>query len=92
MTEDEILTSKEIYSERAGIVEHSGLMTREQAEAQGKLESEQFRMACEVRTVLAMPFSERKTYLFMVGERRGKEAKEALSIGVRDEWMRRKAK
>ena len=45
----------EIFEERAGICEFSGLMTREQSEAMGMLESEKYRQACEVRTVLAMP-------------------------------------
>jgi len=33
----------EIFQERAGICEYSGLLTREKAEAQGLLESEKFK-------------------------------------------------
>ena len=92
MTEDEAITAKEIESERSAICEIDGLLTREQAEAQGLLESDRYKASCEVRAVLAMPFSERKPYLTMVGEKRGLPARDALAKAVNDEWLRRKAK
>jgi hypothetical protein len=85
-------TADEIYNERAGICEFDGLLTREQAEAQGLLESDRYKAACEVRHVLAMPFSERKPYLTMVGEKRGLVARDVLAKAVNDEWLRRKTK
>ena len=91
MTEDETIAT-EIMEERAGICEYSGLMTREQAEAQGKLSSDAYKAACEVRAVLAMPFTERRLYLDMVGEKRGLVARSALALAVNNEWIRRKAK
>lgn len=87
---DEI--AAEIYNERAAICEYSGLLTREQAEAQGLLESEAWRHATEVSTVLAMPFSERRPYLAMVEKQRGLVARQELAKSVNSEWLRRKAK
>jgi hypothetical protein len=82
----------EVFEERSAIAEHDGLLTREQAEAQGKLEADEYRMACEVRTVLAMPFSERKPYLSKVDQQRGRSARDVLAKAINDEWVRRKAK
>ena len=48
----------EIREERAAICEFDGLLTREQAEKQGLLESEQYRVACEVRKAMEMPLNE----------------------------------
>ena len=92
MTEDETIAAKEIESERSAICEIDGLLTREQAEFQGLLESEQYKTACEVRAVLAMPFSERKPYLQRVQLVRGLVARDVLAKAVNDEWLRRKTK
>jgi hypothetical protein len=82
----------EVFEERSAICEHDGLLTREQAEAQGKLEADEYRMACEVRTVLAMPFVERNPYLQKVQLVRGLAARDVLAKAINDEWIRRKAK
>lgn len=91
MSETETIAA-EIHAERAAICEHDGLLTREQAEARGKLESDEYRMACEVRTVLAMPFAERKPYLQQVWLVRGMAARDVLARAVNLEWLRRKVK
>ena len=85
---DEIAT--EVFEERAAICEFSGLMTREQAEAMGKLASDDYRAACEVRAVLEMPTKSRKPYLDLVEVKRGLEAANVLRNAVRDEWTKRK--
>lgn len=82
---------KEISEERAGICEFDGLLTREQAEKQGLLESERWRVACEVRKVLEMPLDERREYLSRVDQARGKSAGQELMAQVQAEWLRRKA-
>ena len=86
---EEIAT--EIFEERAAICEFSGLMTREQAEAMAMLESEKYRQACEVRTVLAMPLDERRPFLSAVERKRGKAHADQLRGLVQAEWLRRKS-
>ena len=81
----------EIREERAAICEFDGLLTREQAEKQGLLESEQYRVACEVRKVLEMPLNERREYLAKVDHARGKSSGQELRAQVQAEWLRRKA-
>lgn len=84
------LICKEIAEERAGICEFDGLLTREEAEAQGALESEAYRQACEVRTVLDMPMAKRSGYLDRVAYLRGDKAANELRNLVRTEWLRRR--
>lgn len=91
MTETEVI-AEEIRIERAAICEFDGLLTREQAEAQGLLESEQYRSACEVRAILVMPFEKRRPFLFDVEKSRGKAHADKLREIVQAEWLRRKAK
>lgn len=86
------LIAEEIREERAAICEYDGLMTREQAEAQGELESEAYRQACEVRYVLGLSLIERQEYLDRVEKVRGVRAGGELRAAVRKEWLRRKAK
>lgn len=81
----------EIFEERAAICEFDGLLTRQQAEAMGLLESEQYRQACEVRTVLAMPTFDRRSFLSAVEVKRGKAHADQLRELVTAEWLRRKA-
>ena len=81
----------EIKEERAAICEFDGLMTHEQAEAQGVLESEAYRQACEVRHVLGLALIERQEYLDRVEKVRGARAGGELREAVRKEWMRRKS-
>ena len=81
----------EIFEERSAICEHDGLLTREAAEAQGKLESEAYRAACEVRYVLAMPLAERRDYLELVAQKRGDNAADTLKGEIQREWLRRKS-
>lgn len=90
MIETETIAA-EIESERAGICEYSGLLTREQAETQGKLESEEYRFSCEIRAVLVMPFEKRKPFLFDVEKSRGKAHADKLRSAVQAEWIRRKS-
>lgn len=84
-------TAKEIAEERSGICEFDGLLTREDAEKRGLLESEQWRTACEVRHVLKMPLAERRDFLTDVEKKRGPKAAEELRYLVQAEWLRRKA-
>lgn len=88
---DLFTTAAEIAEERAGICEFDGLLTREEAERQGKLESEQWRQACEVRKALSMPLLERQEFLVDVEKKRGKKAADELRSFVQAEWFRRKA-
>ena len=80
----------EIKEERAAACEFDGLMTREQAEAQGELESEAYRQACEVRHVLGLSLSERQEYLNRVEKVRGVSAGGELREAVRAEWIIRR--
>lgn len=82
----------EIYEERAAIREYDGLMTREEAERLGKLDAEEYRDSCEVRTALAMPLVDRRLYLDDVEKKRGKFAAAKLRDAVLKEWLRRKAR
>ncbi|GEM_PF-6843324 len=45
--------------------------------------TEKHRHECEARHVLAMPFSERKPFLELVGKRRGEVAKRSLELEIR---------
>jgi hypothetical protein len=86
-------TANEIYHERAAIVEHDGLLTREQAEAQGLLESEQYREASEARDVVTRFYPsvpQLEAHFALVLIKRGKEATEKLKANCRVEWKRRK--
>lgn len=81
----------EIEEERAAICEFDGLMSREEAEKQGKLAAEEWRFACEVRSVLAMKgVAWRREYLNLVESRRGKGPADALRDAVRREWDRQR--
>lgn len=81
---------KEIAEERAGICEFSGLLTREQAEAQGRLESEAYRHSCEVRHVIGLDLNQRRDYLDRVEKVRGLASGSKLREDVRTEWMKRR--
>ena len=84
------LVCAEIQEERAGICEFDGLMTRKDAERMGMLESDAYRMACEVRTVLGWSLTKRRDYLDMAEKIRGAHAVGELREAVRLEWLRRK--
>lgn len=81
----------ELAEERAGIREHDGLTAREEAEHLGKLDAEEWRHACEVRHVLSLPTAaDRRRYLDLVDDRRGKAAGQRLRDDVSREWLRRR--
>lgn len=82
---------KEIAEERAGICEFDGLLTREQAEAQGLLESEAYRNSCEVRHVIGLDLNQRRDYLDRVEKVRGLVPGSKLREAVRTEWIKRRA-
>lgn len=52
--------------------------------------SEEYRMACEARHVLAMPIPARREYLQGVDEKRGTAAGKALREAVKAEWEKRR--
>ena len=81
----------EIFEERAAICEYDGLLTREEAEKQGKLESEQYRHACEVRDILSRPLMDRRALLADIEQKRGMEAAERLRSDMARLWAERKA-
>ena len=81
---------KEIFEERAGIAEYEGLLTRDDAEKLGLLESERWRRDCEIRHVMNLPFAERRPFLNSVEKVRGKEAADKLRSDVQAEWFRKK--
>lgn len=82
----------EIFEERSAICEFDGLLTREEAEKQGLLESERWRKDCEIRYVMNLPFAERRPYLNSVEKVRGKESADKLRNDVMVEWLRAKSK
>jgi hypothetical protein len=82
---------QEVLDERSAICEFDGLLTREEAERQGLLESERYLADCEVRHVLRLDFSKRKAYLDLVEVKRGLKPANELRDTVRKEWLRRKA-
>ena len=84
-------TLTEISEERAGICEFDGLMTREEAEKQGMLESERYRHSCEIRDLLARPLEDRREMLKKIERTRGKEATDKIRADLTAEWARRKA-
>lgn len=91
MTDDLFAAASEMAEERAGILEFDALMTREDAERLGKLASEEWRHACEVRTVVAMPSAgQRREYLELVEKRRGKASGDRLRDAVSREWLARR--
>lgn len=91
MTDDLFAATEEMAEERAAIREFDGLMTRADAERLGKLESEEWRHACEVRHVVAMSsVSDRREYLDLVEKRRGKVSGEKLRDAVSREWLARR--
>lgn len=81
----------EVFEERAAICEFDGLLTREEAEKQGMLESEQYRHACEVRDILGRPLMERRELLADIEKKRGKVAADRLRDDMAKLWAERKA-
>lgn len=81
----------EIYEERAAICEFDGLLTREEAEKQGLLESEQYRHSCEVRDILSRPLMARRALLADIETRRGKDVADRLRSDMAKLWAERKA-
>ena len=49
--------------------------------------SEEWRHACEVRAVLAMPVGQRRSFLDIVGKRRGTDAQFKLKADVYSAWI-----
>lgn len=91
MTADLFAAAVEMSEERAVIREFAGLMTREEAERLGKLDTEEWRHACEVRHVLSMPtLMDRRDYLDLAEKHRGKVAGQKLRDAVSAEWLRRR--
>lgn len=66
------------------------LMTRDEAAANGALASEDWRHACEVRTVLEMPIVDRREHFERVEKMRGMGAANRLRDDVCAEWERRR--
>lgn len=92
MTPDQEITANEIFLERSGIAEYDGLLTRDEAERLGLLESERYRQDCEVRYVFTLPFEERRGYLEKVEKARGKKHTDILKELIQKEWFRRRKK
>ena len=84
------IACNERFEERAGIVEYCGLLTREEAEKQGKLESEDYRRSCELRTIHNMDVPQRRDYFSKVQKARGKESAECLREAFRAYWISQK--
>lgn len=82
----------EDQEERAAIRQFDGLMTRAEAERLTMLDSEEYRFACEVRTVLRLTLPERRQYLELVEKKRGKGACDRLKTAITQEWTRMKAR
>lgn len=84
-------SAAEMAEERAGILEFEALLTREEAEKRGLLESEEWRHACEVRRVSNMPsLSARREYLASVESQRGKKSADKLRSDIQREWLARR--
>ena len=84
-------SAAEMAEERAGILEFEALLTREEAEKRGLLESESWRHACEVRHVANMPsLSARREYLSSVESQRGKKSADKLRSDIQREWLARR--
>lgn len=82
-------SADEIYSERAAICEFDGLITREQAEAQGMLESQRYRESCEARDVVQTYYPDSvklQLYLAKVLTQRGEKATNKLRADCRLAW------
>jgi hypothetical protein len=93
MLRDDNQIADEIFEERAAILEYDALMTREDAERLAMLESEQYREACEVRSVLKMPSKlARRDYLQRVRDARGDESADRLERLVIAEYERKKSR
>ena len=90
MMNDTDLAAREVFEERAAICEHDGLLTRDEAEKQGLLESARYMHDCLVRTVLRMPFEDRRPFLDSVEKKQGKAAADKLRADVIAEFERRK--
>ena len=90
ITDDEEIAAREIYNERAGICEYSGLMTREEAEKQGLLESQRWRRLCELKAIYNMPLDKRREYFVMVKKERGDQAMQKLKSEFGAYWFDRK--
>lgn len=82
----------EVFEERAAIAEYDGLLTREEAEKQALLESEQYRHACEVRDAVKrfFPRTDRiAEHLKLIAVKRGQEAADRLRQDVWTMWQKR---
>lgn len=90
---NDLFDVSEMYEERAAIREFDGLMTREEAERLGKLDSEAWRHACEIRWILKLPsLDERRAFFAKVESARGKAAADKLKADFQREWIARKGK
>lgn len=86
LTDDDAIATKEIYNERAGICEYSGMMTREDAEKQGMLEAQQWKLLCELKEIYHMPIDKRLEYFELVKKARGNKALEKLKAAFVGYW------
>jgi hypothetical protein len=82
-----VLAAEEVFQERSAICEYDGLLTREQAEAQGLLASREWLEVCEIRHALTMNSYDWQEHLAAVTKARGKPAAEALREKVRAEYV-----
>jgi hypothetical protein len=81
---------QEFFEERAAIMEFDGLLTREEAERRGKLETEEYRHACEVREIASWPLQARRAHITGVEHWRGKAAADRIKSDLLKLWEKRK--
>lgn len=88
MTSEEL----ELFNERAGIAEHDGQQSREDAERLARAEVERHRFRCEVRWLLRKAESEgtsaSELYLLGCERQRGAEAAARLRDTAREQWIK----
>ena len=88
-----ILADAEEYrNERAAIREFEGLMTTADAEREGALESDRYRISCQIRLACAMSKNDRDHYWTLVEKRDGKEYMESLRELALKHWNDKRKK
>ena len=88
-----IEAADEIQQERAAIAEYEGLLSTEEAERLGLLESERYKLSYQTRFCLALQTLDgRQDYLAMVERRDGLQHADKLRELVKANWSLRKEK
>ena len=93
MMDTHIIQDAEEYgNERAAIYQFEGMLSFQEAERRGLLESEQHRISSQIRFACALSKADRDSYWGLVERRDGKEYMEKLRELALQHWKEKRGK